>query len=61
FTKPVTSTYIQANALRFWRLEPDDGKLSSPVLRGGGRGDVFLLTRQKLNPPNPGSAWGFGG
>jgi hypothetical protein len=45
FTKPVTSTYIQANALRFWRLEPDDGKLSSPVLRGGGRGDVFLLTR----------------
>ena len=36
--------------LRVWQyravLEPDDGKLSSPVLRGGGGGDASLFTRQ---------------
>jgi hypothetical protein len=36
--------------LRVWQyravLEPDDGKLSSPVLRGGGGGDAPLFTRQ---------------
>ena len=28
------------------RLEPDEGKLSFPVLRGEGRGDVSPLTRR---------------
>ena len=30
------------------RLEPDEVKVSSPVLRGGGRGDALPLTRPSV-------------
>ena len=39
----TTSVMPPAPARGFDRLEPDDGKLSSPVLRGGNDGNVVSL------------------
>jgi len=36
------------------RLEPDEGKLSSPVLRGGERGNTLLLLDQREQGEFPG-------
>ena len=46
--KPVIDRYM-ANVLRSWRLEPDDAKVSSPVLRGGERGDSLTSPDKRNN------------
>ena len=58
FTQAVTNIYIGVHNSCGRRPRPDDEQLSSPVLRGGGHGDVCLLTRQgrgtrRRVPPYP--------
>lgn len=46
--KPVIDRYM-ANVLRSWRLEPDDAKVSRPVLRGVRGGDTPILPDGKCD------------
>jgi hypothetical protein len=45
FTQAAANIYTGVNVSCGRRLESDDEQLSNPVLRGGGHGDVCLLTR----------------
>ncbi len=47
YITPVTDTYMVPN-MSCPRLEPDDAKVSSPVLRGEGYGDVCPPTRHEM-------------